>query len=297
MYSAQTGQSLKERKQNMKKWTAVIIMALMAAGSAQAVLVAYEDFDYDGGQSLTSVTNNNGTGWTAAWESPGIPGMSTSSSGKSLYFGQTPDLITDGSTHVWSESNKGNDRDFNTAIDLASQTMYFTVLFRTYGTGAASTVDMRAEFYDGASATGNMRANVGISDGGLFAEATTSGYFTSGDNVLADAVADDTTYLLAMKRTGSAISASLITADGDADTLASEPVTWQVSEAGASGVDLTSIKFIMAGSENNGLLVDEMRIATDWDSAVNGMVIPEPATIGMLGLGALLTVVIRRFRI
>lgn len=40
--------------------------------------------------------------------------------------------------------------------------------------------------------------------------------------------------------------------------------------------------------------VDEFRIATDWASVVPA--IPEPATIGMIGVGALITLLIRRFR-
>ncbi len=55
----------------MKAWTKWMITSLallLAAGSAQAALVAYEDFDYVGGANLTLVTNNNGTGWVDAWQ-------------------------------------------------------------------------------------------------------------------------------------------------------------------------------------------------------------------------------------
>lgn len=283
----------------MKKWIWITSAAILAAGSAQAVLVAYENFDYAAGTNLKTTTDNNGTGWTAAWADTGVNGITTSGSGKSLYFGQTPDLITDGSTHVWSASSKGVERDFNGVIDLASQTLYFTALVRAYD-GGASSADLRFGFFDGAGATGNMRANVGITDGTLFAAATTDGY-GSGDTA-AGAFADDTTYLLVMKRTGGsggAISASLITADGDLDTIASEPVSWQVSEAGGSGVDLTSIRFLTNGDGGAaGIRIDEMRIATDWDSAVNGMVIPEPATLGLIaGFGGGVFFIRRRFMI
>ena len=51
----------------MKKWKIMTVVAVLAAGSAQAALVAYEDFDYAGGVNLTTETANNGIGWTAAW--------------------------------------------------------------------------------------------------------------------------------------------------------------------------------------------------------------------------------------
>jgi hypothetical protein len=44
-----------------------------------------------------------------------------------------------------------------------------------------------------------------------------------------------------------------------------------------------------------GEAIDELRIATDWASTVPAA-IPEPATIGMLGLGALVTLLIRRMK-
>ena len=284
----------------MKKWKMITTAALVAAGSAQAALVAYEDFDYAGGTSLTTTTDNNGTGWTAARATTGVSGLTTSGAGKSLYFGQAESgLIADGSTHVWSESSKGNERDFNGVIDLATQTLYFTALIRGYAgstTGGASEADLRIGFFDGAGASGNNRANVGITDGTLFAAASTDGY-GSGDTA-AGAFADDTTYLLVMKRTGSAIRASLIAADGDLDTIASEPITWQVNQAGASGVDLTSIRFLTNGDGDGGLRVDEMRIATDWNSAVNGMMIPEPATLGLVAVfGGGVLFIRRRFMI
>ncbi|MFT6434666.1 MAG: hypothetical protein ACJAVI_002715 [Candidatus Azotimanducaceae bacterium] len=39
----------------------------------------------------------------------------------------------------------------------------------------------------------------------------------------------------------------------------------------------------MNSSGDGGLRIDELRIATDWDSAVRGIVIPEPSTYALLG--------------
>ena len=257
-----------------------------ATSAANAGLVAYEDFDYPGGTNLTSTTSSNGTGWDAAWADTGVGGLTTS--GKSLYFDQSPDLITDGSTHVWSESNKGNKRDFTGKIDLGSKTLYFSALVRAYGDGA-NEADLRFGFFGGAGASGHMRGNVGITNGTLFAAASTDGY-GAGDTA-ASAFVDDTTYLLVMKRTGSAIRASLILAG--ASSIAAEPGAWQVNQDGKTGVDLTSVRFLTNGDGDGGLRVDELRIATDWDSAVSGLIlVPEPSSYalmgGLLALGAVM---------
>ena len=268
---------------------------VLMAGSLNAALIASEDFNYAGSIS----GQNGGTGWSGAWAGTGAGGnLLTSGTGQSLYFGQSPALTSDGSTHVWSESNKGNERDFTTTIPLNTQTLYFTALVRAYASstsGGASEADLRFGFFTGAGASGNMRANVGISNGTLFAAATADGYLL-GDTA-AGAFVDDTTYLLAMKRVGGAsgaIFASLIEADGNSATLAAEPVSWQVTELGASGVTLTSLRFLTNGDGDGGIRIDDLRIATDWDSAVAGIVVPEPSSSALLGLGGLLLVARRR---
>ena len=245
----------------MKKLTlAVTVITLMAFGSAQAASVAYEDFDYARGTSLT--TETGGTGWAADWKAAtGVAASHTvSGTGKSLHFDQSPDLVAGNGTHVWTESEKGNQRDYSTAIDLATESLYLTALVRAYAgssTGGASEADLRFELFDGAGATGNMSANVGISDGTLFAAAATDGYLAGDTN--ANAFADDTTYLLVMKRDGSGIYASLIEADGLYSTLESEPTSWQVTESGTTGVDLRSLRMLTDGDGAGGLRVDEFK--------------------------------------
>jgi hypothetical protein len=251
-----------------------------------AALVAYEGFDYANNQNLTN--SNGGTGWSNDWDLVGeaLP-LLTSTSDESLAFSQSPSLISDGSNHIVADINRANQRNFSPAVDLATQPFYFTMLFRVES--GADVVDMRAEFRD---ASNNMRGNVGISNGGLFVATTTAGYITSGSNYSAGLVGNDITYLLVMKRDTNGISASLINATGDLSDLASEPVSWQVSESGLSGVDLTEITFAMNGAD--GLIrADEMRIATTWADAVGGLAIPEPSS-ALLGLVGMLALIRRR---
>ncbi|QHI67990.1 hypothetical protein [Tichowtungia aerotolerans] len=227
-----------------------------------STLIAYENFDYSG----AIFDQNGGTGWSTAWEAVGtVDPFSASGTEKSLYFGQSPDLITDGSSHIWSETSKAGKRSFSFPVDLASQTLYFTALVRTYD-GSAANADMRVEFYDG----GNMRANVGFSNGDLFVDGDVGGYL-AGD-IATNAVADDTTYLLVMKRDLDGISASLIVADGNSSTLAAEPASWQVTQVALSSLDLSSLRlYANRGDGTGGLRIDELRIATDWAGAVSGI--------------------------
>lgn len=270
---------------------------LIGASSVNAALIAYEDFNYGGGTNLTLSTDNNGTGWDSAWATTGVSGLTTSGSGQSLFFDQGSNgLTTDGSTHVWSESSKGNERDFTGTVALNSEVLYFTALVRGYSSGTsggASEADLRFTFHTGTGASGSMRGNVGITDGTLFAAAASNGY-GSGDTE-ANAFLDDTTYLLAMRRDSSSIRASLIAADGDASSFASQPVTWQVNQAGATGASLTSIRFLTNGDGDGGIRIDDLRIATDWDSAVSGIVVPEPSSYALIGgLLAMGVIMIRR---
>jgi hypothetical protein len=280
----------------MKK-TYIIALFLTASPLLHAALISYEDFDYGGGLNLTTETSNNGTGWSAAWATTGVNGLVTSGNGQSLYFDQSPAFTTDGSTHVFSESSKGNERDFTTTVDLATETFYFTALVRDYE-GGAGVAQMRANFFDGAGATGNMRANIGIDGGTLFVDGDstgTTGYNATGDR-LGSAFATNTTYLLAMKRTGSSIFGALILADGNSATLAAEP-DWQVRDNVATGVDLTSIRLLTNSTNPNsgaGIRIDELRIATDWDNAVAGIVVPEPSSAALIGLGGLAMILRRR---
>jgi len=271
----------------------IIALFLTTSPLSQAALISYEGFDYGTGVNLTTETANNGTGWTAAWATTGVSGLTTSSNSQSLYFSQSPALTSDGSTHVWSESSKGNERDFTTSVDLGTETFYFTALVRDYG-GGAGVAQMRANFFDGAGASGNMRANIGIDGGTLFVDGNTAGYGVGG--TLASAFATNTTYLLAMKRTGASIFGALIPADGSAGTLAAEPV-WQVQDNVVTGVDLTSIRLLTNStnaSSGAGIRIDELRVATDWDSAVAGIAVPEPSSAALIGLGGLAMILRRR---
>lgn len=72
--------------------------------------------------------------------------------------------------------------------------------------------------------------------------------------------------------------------------------SYQNATAYANEATWNSLLFFSSGSTSGvaNWQVDEMRISTDWAGVVPA--IPEPATVGMLGLGAAAVLMIRRFR-
>ena len=239
---------------------------------------AYEGFDYASSANLAA-TSSSGTGWTDGWvtDSGAATSLTASGSGKSLFFGQSANgLIVDGSTHVWSESSKGNTRNFAKIIDTHEDPLYFSALVRDYGGGAAS-VDLSVQLYDGLDGSGTLRGNFGFTDGTLYASAESSG-FGAGE-FATDSFVTETTYLLVGKRDSSGLSVSLIPADGNASTLAAEPVSWDLTDAVAYSADLRSIRVLTDGDVvGAGVRIDELQIATDWAGVVDGLLTEEPAT-------------------
>jgi len=238
---------------------------------------AYDGFDYASSANLAA-TSSGGTGWIDGWAADSGAGTSltASGSGKSLFFGQSANgLIVDGSTHVWLESSKGNTRNFAKIIDTHEDPLYFSALVRDYGGGAAS-VDLSVQLYDGLDGSGTLRGNFGFTNGTLYASTESSG-FGAGE-FAADSFATETTYLLVGKRDSSGLSVSLIPADGNASTLAAEPV-WQLTDAEAYSANLRSIRILTGGDGGGaGLRIDELQIATDWAGVVDGLLFEEPAS-------------------
>ena len=245
------------------------------APSAAAGVTLYDSFDYPGGAYLKHQPD---------WDGPSGQSWRLTGTGKSLFFNQGTGLglVTDGSKHIWCESQVQNYRNLDTTI--SAQTTYCTMLVRAYdtapydpdvnpnpGTGGVERVKFRIQFYSGTDASGNMRMNIGIDQGTLFASAATSGYGVG--DTQAGAFEDDKTYLLAMKRTATHVYASLIEADGDPTTLVSEP-NWQVTDSGSTGVTFQSISLFGNNTDpdnDRGIRVDELRIADNWEDVVAGL--------------------------
>jgi hypothetical protein len=265
-----------------------------SASSSAASGAIYDSFDYPSGGYLKH-QSTGGQNWknSGGWDGTSGESWRITGTGKSLFYGQGSGLglVIDNTNHIWCESQVDNYRDFLSPISTSST--YCTMLVRAYdsrpydpsNTGtAADVVKFRIEFYDGTDATGNMRMNVGINQGTLFANTNSTGYAPSGSATSAGAFEDDKTYLLAMKRTGSGVFASLIEADGNPATLDSEP-TWQINDAGLTGVNFQSMRLFGNNTDPSnfrGIRVDELRIADSWEDAVEGITTPTSTVNGFV---------------
>jgi hypothetical protein len=130
------------------------------------------------------------------------------------------------------------------------------------------------------NSSSQARFGVQITEAGAVNLQTAAGAWTS----VAGTFANDTTYMVLMKTTSANTSIALYTAGVPVDE---SSVTW-TSIAKASGAAQDRLRI---GVTTGTVQLDEIRFGDTFDSVT---VIPEPATIGMLGLGAFLTILMRR---
>ena len=241
-------------------------VASLSAALLQAAPIASESFDYPLGTELTGGRANGGIGWAGGWESTDGKEIRMDGGQHSLWFGNAPGFNQDGTGHIRCGNSQFAIRDWSTPVDLQTSDLYFAALIRVSGTDARC----RVEFYDGAGASGNMRMNVGLNDTDgdgnvdLFVDASVGSY-PAGAATNTPWIYQDTTYLLVAKRDRHGVSASLIPGDATAPT---EPIVWDVSQSGTSGVDLQSMKLTIS---TETVRFDELSIATTFAEAVAGL--------------------------
>lgn len=280
----------------MKKIIVMLLMGVLAAAS-QGVLIVHEGFDYTVGTTLTSIDGkgtdaNGGTGWNGAWNNvrtdTNVAGLVSSLS-----------ATAGGGVGAASRVNVNNSgRTFDGApYNVNGQVLWFSMIV--------------SDFY--ANPTNNQRVM-------LF----TSGSSSSGFGVEMQGTTTAPNYVA---KIGGTLGTTLVTGDGSSDFILGRFVN---NTAGTGGYDtlslwlptlaqLTAYKTsgdladlgtaatasVVTGpvfGPTSGVLLrsngptttytlDELRIGT----LIGDVAIPEPATIGMIGVGALVTLLIRRF--
>ena len=246
--------------------TATLLAA--SAMSAHAALIASENFDYNTSTAISG--QNGGTGWSGAWSTTGTS-LDTASTDDSLWFGQSPARIEDGTGHIeLNNADASNLRILSTTIPLGSETLYFSMLFTVAGnTDPAITVSF------GRSSDNIYRGTVQLDNGKLGVEATYTGIIQTSGTVYTT----DKNYMLVMKRTWGGIFASVFEGDGNlSTTLATEPGTWQVSDATTTGVAMEMMYIEIDGVGGTVTRLDDIRVATDWNNAV-GTAASTPGTL------------------
>ncbi|NJL31302.1 MAG: PEP-CTERM sorting domain-containing protein [Phycisphaerales bacterium] len=239
----------------------------LAAGTAQADLLVYEGFDYADGSAL--LAQSGGSGWGGAWLADWGGGVSVNT--PSLTYG---DLDVLGNRAV-SASESGYVR----ALALpAESVVYFSGIIKT----GASVPNYIGFGLDSGSIGGVF---FGKGGGSTFWQIEKLWGGTSANSTVR--VTPDQTVLLVGKveYTGAnQVTASLWVNP----TTAMEPGSADATYATTAG---TFNRFFVMG---NSYEADEIRIGTTFADVTPGMLVPEPASLGLLAVGGL--IMLRRRR-
>ena len=247
--------------------TKMIVAALVVGGVAQAAQIATESFAYAPDIKLAGGTANGGTGWADGWQAIANGGIRMDKKAQSLWFGNSPVFLTDGSGVTDGLGGYGSVRNLAQSHSLAGKPLYFAALVRV-----CTTSQCRFEFFTEPNGTGAMRFGFGLSSINedsqpeLFVSSATPGY-PKDQEYYAPVGGTTGNYLLVAKRTGDDIFASLIRADGSG-AVPVEPVDWDITAKGKTGMTLQSLKVSVSKGVTR---VDEIRIGTTFADVVDGL--------------------------
>ena len=272
--------SLQEKRRKVMKMRMMIgvsIVALaMCAGPAGAALITYEGFDYAG---TDLDTQNGGSGWGGAW----VGATTLSDDDTSLFYVGNPNpVVGDRVSHI--NATTASYRTLGTTIDLTTSdtVLYISSLISPTGDSWGPTLKI-SEGTDGGmhdyTHRGFMQAlygNLDVSHGGSAHEEFSIGV-TGGDVIMfvskltgGDPVRIQTNFYKS--------PAAVPTSEG--------AWTGDITEAGNTNRDMLDTVWVYGGDG----AVDEIRIGTTYADVV----IPEPITLTVLGLGSVLMVLRRR---
>lgn len=265
----------------MRKISVVVMMGValgLLMPPANATLLDYEGFNYDTNK-LAGMTG--GAGWGSAWADDDTD-TDLSNDGTSLNFSGIPTtgarLLDSGGFDA--KRNLGS----SFVMNAEGNVMYIGMLLNKGSVASSSSEWMELSLANGS----NKRFKMGVgSDDKFYVEVG------GGANVAGTKTASaDTTYLMVAKITSSTSSQTAqlkIYAPGDVVD-ASEPGAWDVTDTGFTGYNLYMLDIVGGSNVSNGSM-DEIRVADTWADAI-----PEPAAIGLLGMGAFAALLMRRFR-
>jgi hypothetical protein len=288
----------------MKKILATAI-AVFIALAAQATLYFYDGFNYTEDQQLKGTSTSN------LWAGSGSPPQPTNRTGTLTYSGLP--TATGGKVELagYRVANAGSAARTlwdGTTGGLNGTNLFASLLLNvsSIGTCQSNTTSGNYVFSlrggKGALIISNNANNAANFNIGLAGNGPGSGniWDTNGGN----GYSVNTTFLIVLSHTNSALNGT----GGWSSRLWINPVLGETDPTTPG--NLRSANFSVASGTNSTVIisngngnsdaaqrsmiyVDELRVGSTWADVTP---IPEPATVGMVGLGALITLLVRRFR-
>jgi len=256
----------------LTKWVSIAMTALLVVGTAQAGLLLSESFDYT---EYKLMNIGGGTGWgTNLWTSADGCRIATNPPASLVYPSGTS-LVASGTRLSGIVGGTTSTRVMENSINTLD-TYYMSFLAQKNAAGSFLLQTMNAT---------QARFGVQVATDGAVNMLNTSGQWI---NILTTgAFANDTTYMVLAKTTSTNIAVALYAAGVPVDE---SSVTWTSIGriVGAPGIVQDRVRITTSTAIAQ---LDEFRFGDTFESVT---VIPEPATIGMLGIGALITLLIRR---
>jgi hypothetical protein len=275
---------------------AVLAVLCLAAGATQAAVIASDNFESYAVGALTR-SANGGTGWggTYNYSSGTIYDPYCNIVTKSLSY-SSGSISVDGGSQAFAFSDFASHESYIAralATPVTQDVVYVSYLLQT--TNISSTLQSGLAMSDTNLVSGNIRATAG-KNGDKFWTRVTNGSSTIDNDMTSSVILPGSTHFLVAKISkvaGTDYNQIELFVDPTSTTEGSANCAYYVMSSGDSlTTNFAAYQFRIASAyAGNVNYIDNLTVADDFAGAVGA---PEPATMGLLVIGGIATLLRRR---
>ena len=261
---------------------AVATLLAVSLSQGNAALTAYEGFNYGTHDNTTKFlrdanNHNGGSGWAGEWKEEVGNGIRLDVSETTQTYPAGTDLVGIGG-RIENDGSAGTSRR-QLSSSLGS-TSYFSALIN-WSTGADFSIKLGNTTHVrwtplSVNTSGELRTGGDDVSGPNYGLTTGDVQLTAG-----------TDYLVVGRRTSSGSDRTVVVSVfevGSPGTFLTEPVSWDLSTTFSSGVALSHLD--VEAENGNTSVIDEIRFGDSYADVV-GVLVPEPGSLVLFGLGGL----------